>query len=178
MLSPRNFPVVVIGAGPVGLVAAAHLSQRGLPFLVLEAGSTVGTAVRRWAHVRMFSPWRFNLDPLAAQLLAAIGWPTPPSEGNPTGGELVARWLEPLAAHPALHPFLRLQHRVIAVARLGRDKLGGHDRVGRPFVVRVATPHGEEEILARAVIDASGAVPNPLGACGLPALGEAAVAEW
>lgn len=177
MSSPRDLPIVVIGAGPIGLVAAAHLSQRGLPFLVLEAGPTVGTMVRRWAHVRMFSPWRFNLDPLAVQLLAAKGWHTPASEAYPTGGELVARWLEPLAAHPAIHPFLRVQHRVIAVARLGRDKLAGHDRIGRPFVVRVATSNGEEEILARAVIDASGAVPNPLGACGLPALGEAVLAD-
>ncbi|WP_440074219.1 FAD-dependent oxidoreductase, partial [Streptosporangium sp. OZ121] len=31
-------PVVVIGAGPVGLAAAAHLATRGLDFLVLEAG--------------------------------------------------------------------------------------------------------------------------------------------
>ncbi len=177
MVSPRELPVVVIGAGPVGLVAAAHLSQRHLPFVVLEAGPAVGTAVRRWAHVRMFSPWRFNLDPLAAQLLSVTGWDTPVSEAYPTDGDLVAHWLEPLAAHPAIHPFLHLQHRVLAVARLGRDKLAGYDRVGRPFVVRVVAPHGEEEILARAVLDASGAVPNPLGACGLPALGEGFLAD-
>ena len=48
-------PVVVIGAGPIGLSAAAHLSERGLPFLVLEAGTAAGAAIAEWeigrAHV-------------------------------------------------------------------------------------------------------------------------------
>lgn len=34
----NTLPVVVIGAGPVGLAAAAHLLERGLEPLVLEAG--------------------------------------------------------------------------------------------------------------------------------------------
>lgn len=177
MPSPRVLPIVVIGAGPVGLVAAAHLAQRRMPFVVLEAGPTVGTAVRRWAHVRMFSPWRFDLDPLAVELLTAHGWKAPDPASYPTGGELVATFLEPLASLPMVRPALRFLHCVVAVARFGRDKLAGCDRAGRPFVVRVSTPEGEMELLARAVIDASGAVPNPLGASGLPALGEAMLAE-
>jgi hypothetical protein len=46
-------------------------------------------------------------------------------------------------------------------------------------VVRVASDGFESEVLARAVIDASGTYrsPNPLGANGLPALGEAALAD-
>ncbi|MCX7623535.1 MAG: NAD(P)-binding domain-containing protein [Thermomicrobium sp.] len=170
-------PVVVIGAGPIGLVAAAHLAYRRIPFLVFESGDAVGASVRRWSHVRMFSPWRFELDPVAASLLAQHGWEPPAPEQYPTGEELVARWLEPLATHPAIAPALRLHHRVVAVSRSGRDKLAGPDRAGRPFVVRVATPDGEREFLARGVIDASGALPNPLGASGLPALGETAFAD-
>ncbi|MFD8565256.1 FAD-dependent oxidoreductase, partial [Streptosporangium canum] len=34
-------PVVVIGAGPIGLAAAAHLAERGQDFLLLEAGEQV-----------------------------------------------------------------------------------------------------------------------------------------
>ncbi|MEV7891797.1 FAD-dependent oxidoreductase, partial [Streptomyces sp. NPDC088357] len=41
-----QLPVVVIGAGPVGLAAAAHLVERGLDPLVLEAGPAAGSAVR------------------------------------------------------------------------------------------------------------------------------------
>ena len=60
MTSLTSLPVAVIGAGPVGLAAAAHLIQRGLPVKVYEAGSTVGANVRDWGHVRLFSPWEYN----------------------------------------------------------------------------------------------------------------------
>ena len=53
-----ELPVVVIGAGPVGLAAAAHLVDRGLEPLVFEAGTVAGASVREWGHVRVFSPWR------------------------------------------------------------------------------------------------------------------------
>lgn len=56
-MEKQNLPVVVVGAGPVGLAAAAHLVERGIEPLVLEAGASAATAVRDWAHVRLFSPW-------------------------------------------------------------------------------------------------------------------------
>ncbi|MCM8749085.1 NAD(P)-binding domain-containing protein [Thermomicrobiaceae bacterium CFH 74404] len=170
-----SLPVVVIGAGPVGLAAAAHLAARGQSFLLLEAQPAVGWSARQWQHVRLFSPWKYNLDPLAAELLGRTGWVAPLADAHPTGGELVEQYLEPLAAHPAIAPHLRLRHRVLAVARQGRDRLLTTGRSAAPFVVRVETPLGETDILARAVIDASGAVPNPLGASGLPAIGEEAM---
>jgi 2-polyprenyl-6-methoxyphenol hydroxylase-like FAD-dependent oxidoreductase len=40
-----DLPVVVVGAGPQGLAAAAHLLERGLTPLVLEAGPTPARAV-------------------------------------------------------------------------------------------------------------------------------------
>src|SRR4051794_2380100 len=48
-------PVAIIGAGPVG-VAAAHVLARGETPLVLEAGAAVGASIRKWGHVRLFSP--------------------------------------------------------------------------------------------------------------------------
>ena len=65
-MSETTYPVVVIGAGPVGLAAAAELAERRLPFVVLEAGNSGGAAVRQWGHVRLFSPWRYNVAPAAA----------------------------------------------------------------------------------------------------------------
>ncbi|MDJ0113250.1 NAD(P)-binding domain-containing protein, partial [Rhodococcus erythropolis] len=43
-------PVVVIGAGPIGLAAAAELRERGLTPLVFECGSTAGAAISEWNH--------------------------------------------------------------------------------------------------------------------------------
>ena len=37
----------------------------------------------------MFSPWRYNIDPATARLLAPTGWQAPDPEAYPTGGELV-----------------------------------------------------------------------------------------
>jgi hypothetical protein len=62
--------VAIIGAGPVGLAAAAHVLERGLTPIVLESGSQVGHAMRQWGHVQMFSPWEYNIDRAAARLRA------------------------------------------------------------------------------------------------------------
>ena len=129
----KPLPVAVIGAGPVGLAAAAHLLSRGLEPLIFEAGERVGASVRDWAHVRVFSPWAFNVDPAAADLLEADGWTAPPAEEYPTGGEIVERYLEPLAALPAIGGRLVLGARVTAVTRLGIDKLKDAGREQAPF---------------------------------------------
>jgi cation diffusion facilitator CzcD-associated flavoprotein CzcO len=172
--TPAGLPVAVIGAGPVGLATAAHLLDRGLEPLVLEAGSQVGASIAEWRHVRLFSPWRFNLDPVSVRLLTAAGWRPPDPDELPTGADLLDRYLRPLAALPALAGRVRVRHRVVAVTRQGVDKVRSDGREDLPFAVRVQTPDGELELLARAVIDASGTweQPNPLGAAGIPATGE------
>ncbi|GIG90673.1 flavoprotein [Plantactinospora endophytica] len=161
----------MIGAGPVGLAAAAHLHERGLAFTVVEAGAGPGAAVAGWAHVRLFSPWRYNIDHAAARLLRATGWTEPDPEVLPTGGELVEKYLVPLAGLPDLSPHVRYDARVTALGRVGVDRVTTAGRQDQPFVVRL---HTGTEILASAVIDASGtwATPNVLGANGLPAHGE------
>src|ERR1700704_3894516 len=107
-----ELPVVVIGAGPVGLAAAAHLVKRGATPLVLEAGESVGASVLRWGHVRIFSPWKYNIDTAARDLLERDGWVAPAGEDYPTGRELVEAYLLPLASLPEIAPRLRLRHRV------------------------------------------------------------------
>jgi hypothetical protein len=172
-----ELPVVVIGAGPVGLAAAAHLAERGLPFLVLEAGHGPAAAIRQWGHVRLFSPWRYNIDAAARRLLADAGWVEPDADVLPTGNDLVGDYLQPLADLPALKPHLRYDATVQAVTRLGLDRVRTAGRETTPFLVRLATG---DDILARAVIDASGtwSVPNVLGASGIPARGERAAARF
>jgi thioredoxin reductase len=171
-----DLPVAVIGAGPVGLAAAAHLLDRGIEPLIFEASNGVGASVREWGHVRVFSPWEFNIDPVAEQLLDGGGWTSPDREGYPTGAEIVERYLEPLAALPAIAERLHLSARVVGVGKQGLDKLKDAGRDEAPFELVVEEDGEERRYLARAVIDASGTWtrPNPLGAGGLLAGGERA----
>jgi thioredoxin reductase len=172
-------PIVIIGAGPVGLAAAAHAIARGLEPLVLEAGATAGAGIRRWGHVRMFSPWRYNVDAASAALLERSGWTRPDGEAFPTGRELVEQYLQPLAALPELRARVRFDTRVSAVSREHHDLMKDGQRSAAAFIVRALVPDGEHDILAQAVIDASGTIDTPgvLGASGLPAVGERAAAD-
>ncbi|MFD3665248.1 NAD(P)-binding domain-containing protein [Streptomyces sp. NPDC058659] len=174
----EQLPVVVVGAGPAGLAAAAHLVDRGLEPLVLEAGAQAGAAVREWSHVRLFSTWGEVTDPAAEKLLAPTGWVKPDPGTYPTGGDWAAHYLQPLA--DVLGDKVRLGTRVTGVSRSGRDRIVDADRETQPFTVRVTHADGREErILAHAVIDASGtwAIPSPAGGDGLPALGERAASD-
>ena len=175
MQAPEFLPIAVIGGGPVGLAAAAHLVARNLPVKVYEAGPSIGANMRDWGHVRVFTPWRYCVDPAATTLLERQGWRMPPADVFPTGGEIVANYLEPLAATPELAGVIETGARVTAISRLGLDKVVSRGREERPFCLSVSTADGSRRDLARAVIDASGtwASPNPLGASGLPADGEA-----
>ncbi len=171
----RDHPVAIIGAGPVGLVAAAHLASRGERFLVLEAGDAVGASVREWSHVRLFSPWKYLVDPIARTMLERAGWSMPDEEALPTGGALVERFLEPLAALPAIAPHVVVGARVVQVTRRGFDKVKSAGRNDAPFELIVQRADGRtDRLLARAVIDASGTwrSPNPMGAGGVAADGE------
>ena len=85
MTEIQSLPVAVIGAGPVGLAAAAHLIGRGVPTKVYEAGETVASNLREWGHVRLFSPWKFNVDTAARALLKSNGWQEPPRRRLPDG---------------------------------------------------------------------------------------------
>ena len=170
-------PVVVIGAGPVGLAAAAELLEQGLTPLVLEAGDDVAASVREWGHVRLFSPWEWVVDPAAQRLVEKDGWTSPGPERYPTGAEWVGEYLAPLAR--ALGSHVVTGARVVGVTRRGRDRVVDAGRDTEPLVVHVVTDSGEQRIRARAVIDASGTwtSANPLGGDGMPAIGERAAAH-
>jgi thioredoxin reductase len=170
-----NLPIAVIGAGPVGLAAAAHLIQRRLPVKLYEAGDTVAANVRDWGHVRLFSPWEYNTDTAARALLKAHGWQEPPGKAMPTGSDLYEAYLKPLAGTPEMASVIETNTKVTAITRQGAHKVLSKGRETKPFVLAVSTGDGTiRRDLARAVIDASGTwtAQNPLGAGGILAEGE------
>src|SRR3977135_1091917 len=171
--------VAIVGAGPVGLAAAAHILERGLEPMVLECGDGVGHSVRQWSHVQLFSPWEYNIDHAAARLLATSGWNSPEPDRYPTGGELLERYLEPLATRTGLRTHIHTSSRVTDISRVGFDKLKTRGREAAPFEIRYQNGQGPRIVRADAVIDASGTwhSPNPAGANGLAAIGENEAAD-
>lgn len=179
MSTPAAKTVAIIGAGPAGLAAAAHALERGLDPVVLEAGPDAGHAVRQWAHVRMFSPWEYNMDKAAVRLLTATGWNAPDPQAYPTGDDLIAHYIEPLATRTPLKDRIKTSARVTAISRIGFDKVKSKGREAAPFQIRYQNGKGPETLKADAVIDTSGTwfSPSPAGANGLPAIGERELAR-
>jgi thioredoxin reductase len=157
----NDLPVAIIGGGPVGLAAAAHLLTRGVPARLYEAGDRVGAHVRNWGHVRLFSPWGFNVDTAAKAILREHGWQEPSANSLPTGNDLFSRYLEPLAQTPALRGVIETGARIRTVSRQGIDKVVSHARAEHPFALAVEGANGPRIELVRAVIDASGTWSNP-----------------
>ena len=174
-----GLPVAIIGAGPIGLAAAANVVERGIDFVVYESGADAGASIRKWAHITFFSPWRHLIDPASGRLLEATGWTAPAQTGLPTGGEFVSAYLEPLSKLDAIASRIRYGVTVDAVSREGMDRTRSAGRAETPFLLRITGPEGVQEVTARAVIDASGTylTPNSLASSGLDPLGLPAVAE-
>lgn len=171
----KSLPVAIIGAGPVGLAAAAHLAVRNQSFILFEAGHTVASNILAWEHVRIFSPWRYNIDKAARQLLASSTWQAPDKEALPIGRALYDFYFHPLSELPAIKPYVFLKSKVLAIGRKNLDKVKTKGRAEVPFVVQVL--HQNQEVKhyeVKAVIDASGTwnSPNPIGSGGVFAVGE------
>jgi N-acetylglutamate synthase-like GNAT family acetyltransferase len=169
-----NLPVAVLGAGPVGLAAAARLIERGIEPIVLEAADSVGASLLDFGHVRLFSPWRYDVDPAMAAMLEATGWQMPPEAELPLAHEVVERVLRPFSALPQVAPRLALRTRVTSIGRHGFDKVKTAGRERAPFVIDALQDGRPIQFKARAIIDATGTwtSPNPVGANGLAAAGE------
>ena len=171
----NELPVAVIGAGPIGLAAAANLVEWGIPVRVYEAGNTVGANLRDWGHVRVFTTWEQNIDPASRRLLEANGWKLAEPNALPTGEELYRDYLKPLAELPSLASIVATGAKVVAITRQGVDKVTTKGREAKPFEILIDAGNGASRVeLARAIVDASGTWQdaNPLGGNGLQAVGE------
>ena len=171
--------VAIIGAGPVGLAAAAHVLERGMTPIVLEAGPEPAHAVRQWQHVQLFSPWEYNVDKAAERLLAPTGWNSPDPQVYPDRrrtARALSRSARDQDAAVRRDPHLQPGHRRRAASASTRRRPGAARTA--PFEIRYQNGKGPETLRADAVIDASGTwrSPNPAGANGLPAIGEREVA--
>ena len=169
-----KLPIAVIGAGPIGLAAAAHLVQRGETPIVFEAGPEVGHSVRSWGHVQIFSPWNYNIDEAAREILLKNGWTEPDPNHLPTGNEIVEEYLAPLAETPQLREHIFVNTKVTGISRRRTDKMKDASRETTPFVVEFEQPCCKDREYVKAVIDASGTWENqnPIGADGLYTAGE------
>ena len=174
METAKSLPVAVIGAGPVGLAAVAHLEVRGIPFILFEAGSSVASNVLSWKHIRVFSPWKYNIDKAARSLLSETGWRSPDDDALPTGEELFEYYFKPLYELPSLKRNTYLNAKVLSVGRKNLDKMKTSGRESLPFAIQVLQDDEVKQFEAKAVIDATGTwnSPNPIGSGGTYAVGE------
>lgn len=175
--------IAILGGGPIGIEAALYARYLGYDVDLYERGP-IAASVLKWGHVRMFSPWKWNVSTLGLAALAAQdpAWRPPEAESLPTGRELVERYLLPLARSDLLIDSLRLETEVLAVGREGLlkgDLVGDEARSEPSFRLLVRDRRGERYATADVVLDCTGTYGNHnwLGTGGLPALGELAAVE-
>ncbi len=175
MAKPESPRLAILGGGPIGLEAALYARSLSLPVTVYERGR-VGEHLRRWGHVRLFSPFGLNVTALgrAALLAEKAGRAFPADTDCITGREHVACYLEPLAQAAPLRDVLRTGVQVVQVGRRGLLK-GDMKRDGTPFRLLLRDAKGRESVEeADIVLDCTGTYGQHrwLGEGGIPAVGE------
>ncbi|MDP7016084.1 MAG: hypothetical protein QGG36_09810 [Pirellulaceae bacterium] len=179
--------IAILGAGPIGIEAALYARFLGYQVDVLERGD-VAAHVRRWGHVRMFSPFQLNSSPLGLNALNAQrpDFQAPAADALLTGGEWVDQYLQPLTETDLLADCIHTGLEVRAVGRrewIKTDSPGAAERGDDQF--RTLTQRcgaggepvcgGEREWTSDIVIDTTGVYGNStsIGRGGAPAIGEA-----
>jgi thioredoxin reductase len=176
--------IAILGAGPIGLEAALYARFLGYDVEIFDRGE-VADNIRRWGHVRMFSPFGMNASSLGRAALEAQDdqYLAPANDALLTGAEWRDRYLLPLSQTDLLSDHLRLRSAVVAIARDGylkSEQIGTEERGESPFRIVVRERDGREwETAAEIVIDATGVFGNAnwIGRGGAPAIGERSVRE-
>lgn len=163
---PGRWPVIVVGAGPVGLTAAIDLAQRGVEVLLLDEDDTVSVGSRAicWSKRTLEILDRLGCGERLVE--KGVGW----SVGRVYfGDEQVFQFdLQPESGHrrPAfinLQQYYGEQFLVERAAELPgadlrwRNRAIGVSPQGDRVVVRVSTPDGEYAVQGDWLIAADGA---------------------
>ncbi len=184
---PKNAAsrIAVLGAGPIGLEVALYGRKLGYTVTVYERGRSA-EHMRRWGHVRLFSPFGMNATSLGkAAILADDSQHVFPKDSECTSGkDHVAAYLEPLANCNLLRDCVQTETNVVRVGRHGylKDESSGDGRRGQePFRLLLQRGKNREEIEeADIVVDCTGVygLHRWLGDGGIPAIGEMAAEPY
>lgn len=183
MITPKNKTrIAILGAGPIGVEAAAFAARRGFDVHVYERGE-VGEHVSWWGHVTFFSPWSLNRSAWGEDLLREQDKTLSAGGDFPTGQDYLEQYLLPLSEHPLLSGRIHTGHEVLGVSRkraLKGDFIARPERGDEPFLLHLKSARSEAYVEADIVLDTTGSYrhPNALGAGGLRALGEASAAPF
>ncbi len=166
--------IAILGAGPIGLEAGLYAKQQGYQVTVFERGG-IAENVRRWGHVRLFSPFKMNSSEWGRTALLQAGHALPGLEELLTGEEYAERYLLPLARLTCLSGSVMEQSEVCWISRvhaLKTDFVGQPERAKDAF--RVTMKPGSRHVEADVVIDCTGTFGhhNWVGAGGVPCPGE------
>ncbi|MDY3551607.1 TIGR03862 family flavoprotein [Gemmata sp. JC717] len=180
MAKAQPLRVAVIGAGPIGIEAALYAKTCGFTVSVFDRGP-VGEHLRRWGHVKLFTPFGWNVTPLGlAEVRREKGSRTIPGETDLlTGREFLEAYTTPVAESETLLESLNLEAAVLQVGRAaGVKKSEVADKL--PFRLLVRDAAGKERIVtADVVLDCTGTyiTPQRLGDGNIPAVGELAARQ-
>lgn len=172
--------IAVIGAGPIGLEAALAALERGYEVEIFERGA-IGEAVRRWGHVRMFTPFGMNVSERGVRRLKEMQEVLQKPDAILTGLEYLVEYLTPLAE--TLEDHIHTNAEVVSIGRtatLKGEKSDPGERLEKPFRLLLRRGSREWYESADIIFDCSGTFfhPNHLGDGGTPAIGEAACREF
>ncbi|MDB5379235.1 MAG: 2-polyprenyl-6-methoxyphenol hydroxylase-like oxidoreductase [Rubritepida sp.] len=135
-------PVLIVGAGPVGMVAAAALLKEGIPVLVLEAGPTISEEMRASTF---HAPTLDMLDDLGATKdMIRQGIKGPILQYRQRDQTVIAQFDFGLLADVSRHPF-RLQCEQFKLTRILYDLLKDKPGFSIRFHAQVtdAVDHGD-----------------------------------
>jgi len=138
-------PILIAGAGPVGLVAAAALVRRGIPVIVLESGPDISTEMRASTF---HAPTLDMLDELgAAAEMVRQGRVGPRLQYRRRDHSLIAEFDFGILADVTRHPF-RLQCEQFKLTRILHDRLTAQPGYDIRFNATVAgaEDHGDRVV--------------------------------
>jgi cation diffusion facilitator CzcD-associated flavoprotein CzcO len=116
-MAANNRPVCVIGAGPCGLLAAASLKKRGIPFQIVDAGRQPGGI---WDIDRDKTPMYDSAHFISSRQLSGFpDFPMPESYPDYPRHDLILEYIQAFARHHDLERHITFGVRVEAATRRG-----------------------------------------------------------